>query len=283
MVMNYRYLLAFVFPFVFYPHIAAAAENSIKIPNFVGETGLSSNNGGSSLRALRFLTTLDFPPFSYLDSEDRLTGFNVYLAKAICAELEIQTACTIQALPFEELMQTIEAGRGDAIISGMASTSESRELLSFSNAYLRFPGRFAALKAKSKAKDFDNGLPDVKIGVLAGSGHEKLARSYFPRATVIGIANEKLLTDELTAKKIDLIFGDGLQLSFWINGEASKSCCQLVGGAYYSKGFLGEGMRIAAPISRPDVIQAINRSLDSIQQKHGIDELFLRFFPNGFF
>jgi polar amino acid transport system substrate-binding protein len=281
--MTYKNLFALAALSLMFPQTVKAADNAIKIPNFIGEAGLSGSNNGTSIRSLRFLTTLDFPPFSYLDSSGRLTGFNVYLAKSICAELEIQTACTIQALPFEELIPTLEAGRGDAIISGFASTSLSREQLSFSNTYLRFPGRFVAIKSGAAPYDFNAGLPEVKIGVVAGSGHEKLARSYFPRATVIGIANEQLLADELIAKKTDLIFGDGLQLSFWINGETSKGCCALVGGAYYSNTYLGEGMRIAAPNARPDIVQAIDRSLDAIQQKRGIDELFLRFFPNGFY
>ncbi len=281
--MDYKQILAFMVAIVMISRPLAAAENAIKIPNFVGETGLSSNGNGSSIRSLRFLTTLDFPPFSYLDSNDRLTGFNVYLAKSICAELQIEAACTIQALPFDELLPSMDAERGDAIISGLASTAESREQLSFSNSYLRFPGRFVAAKAEKAGLNFDGGLQDIKIGVIAGSGHEKLARSYFPRANVIGFANELLLADDLITKKVDLMFGDGLQLSFWINGQASKGCCEFAGGAYYSSAYLGEGMRIAALNTRPDVIQAINKALDSIQKKHGLDELFLRFFPNSFY
>ncbi len=261
-----------------------AAENlATKMPNFVGESGLSSGNSAAPIRALRFLTTLDFPPFSYLDENDRLTGFNVYLAKSICSELQIEASCTIQAVPFEELIPTVTAGRADAIISGLASTTENREQFNFSNSYLRFPGRFISLKSSTSPKNFDSGLAGVKIGVIAGSGHEKLARSYFPQASVIGYASDTLLSDELVAKKIDLMFGDGMSLSFWINGEASKKCCAFVGGAYYSSYYLGEGMRIAALNSRPDVIQAIDRSLNLIQQKGGIEELFLRFFPNTFY
>jgi polar amino acid transport system substrate-binding protein len=260
-----------------------AAESSIRIPNFIGEPELSNRNVGSGVRTLRFLTTLDFPPFSYLDENGRLTGFNVYLAKSICAELGIQAACTIQALPFDELVTSINAGRGDAIISGLAANALAREQLSFSNSYLRFPGRFVMTKSVKPPLDFDAGLIGEKIGVIAGSGHEKLARSYFPKATVIGIASEQLLYEALRANEVDNLFGDGLNLSFWVNGQASKGCCELVGGAYYSSAFLGEGMRIATLNSRPDVIEAINKAFNAIQQKQGIEELFLRFFPNSFY
>jgi polar amino acid transport system substrate-binding protein len=281
--MNYTRLLSLIAAAAMVSQGSAAENQATKIPNFVGEAGLSSRNSGTPIRALRFLTTLDFPPFSYLDESDKLTGFNVYLAKSICSELQIEASCTIQAVPFDELMSTVEAGRADAIISGLASTSEHREQFNFSNSYLRFPGRFVSLKSVSTSNNFDSGLADVKIGVIAGSGHEKLARAFFPQASVTGYANDTLLSDELIAKKIDLMFGDGMSLSFWINGEASKNCCTFFGGAYYSSHYLGEGMRIAALNSRPDVIQAIDRSLAVIQQKGGLDELFLRFFPNSFY
>jgi polar amino acid transport system substrate-binding protein len=286
--MHYKSLIA-ALPVLFLTFQGVAAEeSSTKIPNFVGESELSGSSGISSIRNLRFLTTLNFPPFNYLDERDRLTGFNVYLAKAICAEMSIQAACTIQAVPFEELIPTMISGRADAIISGFASSAGTRDRFGFTNSYLRFPGRFVATKTarisnKSGSSDFDGGLEGAKIGVIAGSGHEKLARSYFPQATVIGFADEQFLTADLTSGKIDLMFGDGMKLSFWLHGQASKGCCNFIGEAYYSSEFLGEGMRIAALNSRPDVIRAINQSLDSIQRKHGVDELFLRFFPNRYY
>jgi polar amino acid transport system substrate-binding protein len=259
------------------------AEPLTRIPNFIGESDLAGRDEATSVRALRFVTTLNFPPFNYLDADGRLTGFNVYLAKAICAELKIQASCTIQAQPFEELEETIRTGRGDAAIAGFAANAQSREQFGFSNSYLRFPGRFVTLKGNTKTFDFDGGLSGVKIGVIADTGQEKLARSYFPKATIVGIASEALLIAELNNEKVEMIFGDGLYFGFWVNGEASKACCTLVGGAYYSPVFLGEGMRIAALNSRPDVIQSVNKALNSIQQKKGIEELFLRFFPHSFY
>jgi polar amino acid transport system substrate-binding protein len=205
------------------------------------------------------------------------------LAKAICSELKIEATCTIQAMPFEEVTKAVSDGRADAIISGLASNAQTLEQFSFTKSYLRFPGRFVSRKANTAPFDFDNGLNGVSIGVIAGSGHEKLVRSYFPSAKIIGIASEQLLITELNSEKVDLIFGDGLNFSFWVNGEASKACCHLVGAAYYSNVFLGEGMRIAALNARPDVIQSIDQALNAIEQKKGIEELFLRFFPYSYY
>ena len=43
----------------------------------------------SRIRQIRFLTEDDFPPFNFLLSDGQLAGFNVDLARAICAELDL--------------------------------------------------------------------------------------------------------------------------------------------------------------------------------------------------
>src|SRR3546814_16148214 len=52
----------------------------------------------SNIVRLRILTTSDFPPFNFADQTGRLTGFHIDLAREICAELQIEAKCQIQAL-----------------------------------------------------------------------------------------------------------------------------------------------------------------------------------------
>ena len=94
----------------------------------------------SALPRLRFLTTTDFPPFNYLDRDGRLSGFHIDLVRAICAELDIADKCQIQAMPWEQLEDALERGRGEAIIAGIAVTEETRTKYAFSRPYLQFPG-----------------------------------------------------------------------------------------------------------------------------------------------
>src|SRR6185312_10517640 len=90
--------------------------------------------------AIRFITTDDFPPFNFLDAQGHLIGFNVDLARAICAELTIP--CTIQARPWADLAGALANKNADAIIAGLAVTAEARASLDFSDVYLRSPARF---------------------------------------------------------------------------------------------------------------------------------------------
>jgi polar amino acid transport system substrate-binding protein len=262
---------------------AYAQELTKLMPNFIGQTGAQAQTAASPLRSLRFLTSLDFPPFSYIDASGNLSGFNVYLARLICADMNIESACTIQAVPFDELEGALKKGLGDAIIAGVASNIKAREQLAFTKSYMGFPARFVALTKNSNKIDFEKGLAGYKIGVVAGTGHEKLARSFFPRATIIGFASQALLTTDLNEAKLDLMFGDAMQLSFWLAGSTSNACCHIVGGNYYSERYMGEGMRIATDAIHPEITNALNQSLISLQRQGKFQEIYLRFFPNGFY
>ena len=96
----------------------------------------------ADLARLRFLTTLDYPPFSYLDSANHLTGFNVDLARALCDVLEIADRCQIQAMPWGELQQSLKGGQGEAVISGVAASGPARREMIFSRPYFHMAARF---------------------------------------------------------------------------------------------------------------------------------------------
>ena len=44
---------------------------------------------------------------------------------------------------------------------------------------------------------------------------------------------------------IDFVFGDGIGMTFWLNGVTSEGCCEFRGGPYLDTKFFGEGVGIA--------------------------------------
>src|SRR5690606_12587574 len=123
--------------------------------------------------------TVDFPPFNFLDGSSRLSGFHVDLARAICSELDIAAKCQIQALPWAELDGALASDQGEAIIAGLAVSEETRMRHAFSRPYLQFPARFVMRKTTATAEPLHSKLQGRKVGVLAGSAHERMLRDYF--------------------------------------------------------------------------------------------------------
>jgi polar amino acid transport system substrate-binding protein len=237
----------------------------------------------TGLVRLRFLTTLDYPPFNYLDSAGHLSGFNVDLARALCEVLELPERCQIQAIPWEELQPSLKSGQGEAAIAGVSATGTVRQTLVFSRAYLRMTARFAVNKKTPLAPPQGGGFGASVIGVAAGSAHEKMLRAYFPKAAVATAASLDLLYKDLREGKVAAVFGDGMGLSFWLQGNASADCCAFSGEAYYSEAFLGSGMRIALKPEDANLLQSLNFALKSLQESGVMDELYLKYFPVGFY
>jgi polar amino acid transport system substrate-binding protein len=124
--------------------LPALAKADPAIPSFWDTRERLVKPDMTELKRLRFITTTDFPPFSFIDASGRLSGFHVDLARAICSELDITDRCQIQALPWNEHAKALAEGEGEALLSGLAVSSENREKYIFSRPYLSFPARFVA-------------------------------------------------------------------------------------------------------------------------------------------
>ncbi|TIN63772.1 MAG: transporter substrate-binding domain-containing protein [Mesorhizobium sp.] len=230
----------------------------------------------SALPRLRFLTTTDFPPFNFLDGSGRLSGFHIDLARAICAELGIVEKCQIQALPWNDLDDALRKGEGEAIIAGIAATPESREKYAFSRSYLQFPARFIMPKAKAFTEPILDKLRSKRVGVIAGSAHEKMLRDYFSTVQVVPFDKAEDLYADLKAGRIDAAFGDGMRFAFWLG-------CRFAGGPYLAPEYLGSGMAIATRAGDPALAAAFDYALQEISIKGTFAEFYLRYFPVSFF
>jgi polar amino acid transport system substrate-binding protein len=237
----------------------------------------------SGLTRLRFLTTSDFPPFNYLDRDGRLSGFHVDLVRAICAELGIAEKCEIQAVPWEQIGDALERGRGEAIVAGIAITQETRAKYVFTRPYLQFPARFMMAKTRAATEPLHEKVQGERIGVIAGSGHERMLREYFPGVRVVTYTRQEWMYGDLKAGKIAGAFGDGMRFAFWLAGSDASDCCRFAGGPYLAPEYLGVGLAIATKNNDATLASAIDYALQQIALKGRFAELYLRYFPVGFY
>jgi polar amino acid transport system substrate-binding protein len=236
----------------------------------------------TELKRLRFITTTDFPPFSFIDASGRLSGFHVDLARALCAALEITDRCQIQALPWSEHAKALADGEGEALLSGLAVTAENRDNYAFSRPYLSFPARFVARRG-DKIEPNRAALAGKSIGVIAASAHERMVRDYFPGSTVQRFDDFNAMLAAVRTGMTDAAFGDGMRMSFWLTESEAGDCCIFVGGPFIAPEYLGEGLAIAVPLDQPELKQTLDYALQEIGTKSTFAELYLRYFPVSFF
>ncbi|MGG6896368.1 transporter substrate-binding domain-containing protein [Rhizobium sp. BR 315] len=237
----------------------------------------------SSLVRLRFLTSIDFPPFNFLDQNGKLTGFHVELARKICDELAIADKCQIQALPFGELQGALAASQGDAVIAGVSVTPELRKSFAFSRPFLMLPARFVRNLKASINGTTAAALAGRPVGVVKGTAHEAMMAAFFPAIKPVPFDDKDALLAALKEGKVDAAFADGLQLSFWVSSPAAEKCCAIFDGPYLSQQFLGEGLTIMLRQQDADLTAAINHALAMLSRDGRLQEIYLRYFPYGLY
>lgn len=237
----------------------------------------------SGLVRLRFLTTVDFPPFNFIDQTGRLAGFHVDLVREICRELALQEKCQIQAVTFPELEQALVDGNGEAVVAGVAVSAELRKRFAFSRPFMRLPARFAVARNAPFADGAAAALEGKAVGVVSGTVHEAMLRAFFPRVTPQGFADRAALLAALKDGKVEAVFGDGMQLAFWTNGSDSAGCCRLFDGPYVSEHFLGEGLTVMTRKEDTAIAGAIDHALLALSRNGRLQEIYLRYFPVNLF
>lgn len=256
---------------------APAAAEEVTVPNFWDPTVRQERPDAAEIGRIRFLTTDDFPPFSFRDRRGVLIGFNVDLARAICGVLRVE--CLIQYRPFGTLRGALLAGEGDAVIAGLARTEDGEDLL-FTRSYLKIPARFVARR--------DNTFDPAEavtgfVGTVCGSAHQAYLGDHFRALIAPCYASLAVALGELKAGRLDAVFADGLRLSFWLHGRDSEECCAFVSGPYLDDRYFGTGLAIAA---RPDDRQlraALDYALREVYRNGTYEELYLRYFPVSLF
>ena len=262
---------------------ASAQQDEAAVPFFWDTRETPPKPDVTSLPRLRFLTTTDFRPFNFLDGQGRLTGFHVDLARAICTELGIVERCEIQALPWAELEPALHKGDGEAILAGIAVTVRSRESLAFTRSYLRFPARFVAPRASNLAEPLTAAIQDRRVGVVSETAHERLLREEFGARDVQAFDDQDAMLDALAEGRLDAAFGDGLRLAGWLGTKQGSDCCKFAGGPYMAPDYLGQGLAIATKPGDATLREALDWALQQVAVKGTFAELYLRYFPIGFF
>lgn len=232
----------------------------------------------AAVPTIRFLTTADFPPFNYRDKTGELIGFNVDLAKALCADLAI--TCTVQAWPWEQAGKALEDGQGDALIAGLAMTPDNGAVFDFTNIYLALPGRFVTLQQASAGFDPAT-LAGKTVAARRGSAHAEFARRYLPDAKLAQFDTEMAALEAVRDRTADAYFGDAMRASFWFN--ANPDCCAFAGPPYFRPDLFGDGFSVAVAAGHDTVRQAIDYGLVRLKKSGVLDELYLRWFPVGFY
>ena len=232
---------------------------------------LTSALGEDGSRAeLRVGLDPSYPPFSDIDDAGRLVGFDIEIALALCARLDVE--CGFVRQDWEGLIPALRAGKFDAIVSSMSITGKRRRLVAFTGRYYSNVVRFVARKGSG----FD---PAAPAGRVIGATRATISSDWL-LANMSEVADIRLFTElgaplrALAEGRLDAVFGDGLGFWNWLRSPEGA------GFAYVGDGYrLDEGIGIAVRKEDEALRRRLNRALKAILADGTYGKINARYFP----
>lgn len=223
---------------------------------------------------LRIATEGAYEPFNFVDSAGELQGFDVDIAKALCAEMEVE--CEITAQAWDGMIPGLNAGRYDAIVASMSITPERLEAVNFTQPYYQ-AGAVLVAPADSDIMPEPEAMEGKLIGVQRASTYANLMEQRFTGAEVRlydTVENHNL---DLTAGRIDGVIAQRIFMSNWLETDEGEGY-EIKGEAMLDTDILGLGAGIAVRKEDTELLERLDAALTTIMENGTYDEINDRYF-----
>jgi len=218
-----------------------------------------------------------FPPFNYLDAEQKLQGFDVEIARALCENAHL--SCEFVMEKWEDMIPNLNADKYDAIVSSMSKSEEREKLVAFSNSYYNSPSVFVVRK-QTEMPDFQSkSLGGLVMGVTLGTVQAAYVEQFFPDAKVTIFPSSPDLYKGLADGSIDVAFEDKLAIYDWLTNTKAGGCCEFKGADIIDPKYFGDGAGIALRKSDNELREKLNTALATITGDGTYDAINAKYFP----
>ena len=157
--------------------------------------------------AVRVAVEGNYPPFSMLSPDGKLSGFDIDIANAVCAEMKV--TCNLIQQEWDGMIPALNAKKFDMIVASMSITEERKKAVDFSSPYYDVPSRWVA-KAGAFTEATPASLKGKKIIVLRNSPRAKFVQDTFKESEILLVAKETEVYLELSAGRGDIGFGSSV-------------------------------------------------------------------------
>ena len=155
----------------------------------------------------------DYPPFGFINEKNELDGFDVDVARAFAAKLEVKLK--LETPGWETIIGGKWAGRWDIAISSATPTEERAKVVNFPAIYYNLPAVLVVNKDETKIKSIKD-ISGKTVGVGQGSSYESYVNRDFviPGQPKIEFPFEKVqaVPSDETVNFQNLALGPGVRL-----------------------------------------------------------------------
>ncbi|WP_280770734.1 transporter substrate-binding domain-containing protein [Salipaludibacillus daqingensis] len=196
----------------------------------------------------------EYRPFSYVNEDGELTGFDVDIGMAIAEELGVEGEP--YRISFSGIIPGLQDDRYDAIIGSLGITEERQETVDFSDPYY-ISGAQVYVRSDSDISSIDDIDENTEVAVSLGSTYEDMIKDYTEDVSTYD--SDVVALQALDQGRHDAVVTD--RLIGLINIEEQDLDIVMAGDLIDV-----EHMGIAVKKGNEELLEAINNALETIKE-----------------
>lgn len=213
--------------------------------------------------------SMDFPPFEFTESRDKnVKGFDVDIMRAIGKELGYDIV--FNDIGFDDLLNVLEKGNVDAVISAVTITGEREIKVDFTKPYYESGLAIAVRRNNNDIQNFTD-LPGKKIAVVVGTTSAVEMREQ-KSINVIELPTNADAFYSLLSGNVDAVISDKPIIDYYLNtneGVNIKTLPILFKREYYG---------IAIRKNNKEFLDSVDDALQKIKDKGVYDNIYEKWF-----
>ena len=211
-----------------------------------------------------------YPPFSFVDADGKLSGFEVELSEALAQKLGVKAK--IQPTKWDGILAALESKRLDVVVNQVTISDERKKKYDFSEPYTVSGIQALVLKDKEAKLNIKTAadLSGKKVGVGLGTNYEEWVRANVPGADVRTYDDDPTKFADLNNSRTDAILIDRLAALEY----AKKAPKTVAAGEAFSRQESG----IALRKGEPELLAAVNKALDELRADGTLEKLSKKYF-----
>lgn len=211
-------------------------------------------------------TSPDFPPFEFKDTNGKVVGMDVEIAKEVAKDLGVELE--IKEMDFDGLLGSLQGKKVDMILSGMTPKPERKEAVDFSSIYYKTDNVFV-VKAENKDKfgkveDFSG----KKIGVQKGTVQEDLTKEKVANADINSLAKTGDIIMNLKNGKVDSVLLEQPVAEAYVAQNPDLALSKVTIADEVG------GYAVAMPKGDKELQDVVNKTIDRLEKDGSLKKFF---------
>lgn len=214
-------------------------------------------------KTIRIATEGAYPPFNFVDKSGKLQGFDVDIAKALCAQMKAK--CEIVAQDWDGIIPALIAKKYDAIIASMSITEKRKKKVAFSGKYYTTPAKFVRKKG-SGIEITKASMKGKTVGVQRATIHADFVKAVYGDVVDIkAYATQDEAYLDFSAGRLDLLLADSVALMEGFLATDKGKGAEFVGPGYTDPKYFGDGAGIATRKGDADLAAMFTKAIAAIR------------------